>query len=174
MMAAAAVAAGAAVQVFRRGDATEFNRLVDVLLDEVLKLVHLLLRVEKAGGHGIFEQRVAFRFKAGDFRRFKRLAVVLFFLERLALAHQAFILAARAGVGEEGVNALLDAAGFNMRDDGFAQFAGLGFNLVGHNYFLRRAINHICRVNANANAATEWIPRVNRHEMATQFYRQSN
>ena len=59
---------------------------------------------------GFFEQRVAVFFKRGDFRRLERLAAVLFFLERLAFAHQAFIRAARGGVGQKGVNALPDAA----------------------------------------------------------------
>jgi hypothetical protein len=132
IMAAAAVAAGTAGQVFRRRHAAEFNRLADVLLDEVLKLVHFLLRVEEARRDGILEQRVAVLLKRGDFRRLERLATMLFFLERLALVHQAFILAARGGVGEEGVNALLDAAGFDVFGDGFAKLARFGFNFVGH------------------------------------------
>jgi len=132
-VAAAAVAAGTAFgQILRRRNAAQLNRLADLLLDEVLEIVHFLLRVEEAGGDGIFEQRVAVGLKRGDFRRFKRLAGVLFFLERLAFAHQAFILAARGGVGEEGVNAPLDAAGFEVFEDGFAEFARFGFKFGGH------------------------------------------
>jgi hypothetical protein len=158
--AAAGAARTAAVQIFRRGDTAQFNRLANLFLNEVLKFVHLLLRVKKAGSNRVFQQRIAFLLEGGDFSRFQRLAAVLFFLERLALAHQAFIRAARAGVGEESVNAFLDAAGFNMLKDGFAQFAGFGFNLVGHKIiFLRRPINHIHQLNANVNAAADFVCR---------------
>ena len=134
--AAAAVAvAGTAAQIFRRGHAAKLDGFADVFLDKVLEFMHFLLRVEKSAGDGIFQQCVAFFFKRGDFRRFQGLTAMLFFLEHLAFAHQAFILAARGGVGEEGVNALLDAAGLDVIDDGFAKFARFGFNFDGHNNF---------------------------------------
>ena len=128
----AAAATTAAVQIFRRRDAAEFNRLADVLLDEVLQFVHLFLRVEETAGDGILEQRVAVFFKRGDFRRFQRLTGVLFFLERLALAHQALVSAARRGVGQKSIEPLLDATGLDVIDDGFAKLARFGFNLVRH------------------------------------------
>jgi hypothetical protein len=126
----AAAATAAAIQIFRRRDATEFDGLADVFLDEVLELVHFFLRVEEAAGDGIFEKRVAVFFKRGDFRRFQRLTTVLFFLKRLAFAHQAFVSAARRGVGQERIQALLDAAGLDVFDDSFAEFARFGFDFV--------------------------------------------
>jgi hypothetical protein len=41
-------------------------------------------------------------------------------------------LAARAGVGQKGVNALADGNHFRLINDGLAQFPGLIFNLCGH------------------------------------------
>ena len=125
-----AAATAAAVQIFRRRNTTEFNGLADLLLDEVLKLVHFFLRIEKAAGNGIFQQRITVLFKRGDLRWLQRLTAVLFFLQRLTFAHQAFVSAARRGVGQKSVQTLLDAAGLDVLDDGFAKLARFGFNLV--------------------------------------------
>jgi len=129
---AAAATAAAIGQFFRRREAAEFDRLGDGLFDGALQFVHLFLRVEETAGDGILEERVAILFKRGDLRRFQRLAAVLFFLERLALAHQALVSAARGGVSEESINARLDATGLDVFDDDFAQFARFGFNFNGH------------------------------------------
>lgn len=134
-VAAAAMATGTFGQILRRRHTTEFNRLADVLLNQVLEFMHFLLRIEKTSRHRILEQRVAFHFKAGYFCWFQRLATVLFFLERLALVHQTFVLAARGGIGEEGVNAPLDPAGFEVFKDGFAEFSRFSFKFGGHKIF---------------------------------------
>ena len=134
MATAAAVTVTGAFEVFRAGDAAQFDGLVDVLLDAVLKFVHFFLRVEETGGDGIFQQRVPVGFKRGDFRRFQRLAAVLFFLERLALAHQRLVLAARRGVGLKSVNARADAAGLDLFEDGFAKLVRFRFNFCRHKF----------------------------------------
>lgn len=130
IMAVAAATATAAVQIFRRRDATQFDGLANLLLDEVLQFVHFFLRIKEAAGHGILQQRITFLLKRGDLRRFQRLTAVLFFLERLTFAHQAFVSATRRGVRQKRVQARLDAAGLDVLDDGFAELARFGFNLV--------------------------------------------
>ena len=72
----------------------------------------------------------------------ERLRPRLFFLKRLPFAHHRFILAARAGVGQKGANALADGNHFRLVNDGLAQFPGLGFNPCGHNLFIWHTINH--------------------------------
>ena len=145
----AAAATTAAGQILRRRDAAQLDGLADLLLDEMLQLVHLFLRVEEAGGHRVFQERVTFRLEGGDFRRIQRLAAVLFFLERLPLAHQALVGAARGGVRQKSVQALLDAAGLDVFDDGFAQFARFGFNFVGYKLNNWPKINHNHHQKAN-------------------------
>src|ERR1017187_10156773 len=131
-VAAAAVAAGTFGQIFRDRDAAEFDGLGDDFLEGMLQVVHFLLRIEEAGRDGVFQQRVAVFFKRRDFRWVKLLAVVLFFLECLALAHQRFILATRRGIGEESINALADAAGLKLFEDGFAKLVRFRFNFCRH------------------------------------------
>ena len=113
-------------------------------LDGVLEFVHFLLRVEEAGGDGIFQQRVAVFLKGGDFRRFQRLAAVLFFLERLAFAHQGFILAARAVASARKVSMRWRMPpALELFQDGCAKLVRFRFNFGRHKCFGR--INHIRR-----------------------------
>ena len=129
---AAAVAAATFGQFFRVGNAPQFDCFGDVLLDEVLEIVHFFLRVEVGDGDRVFKKGIAILFKSGDFRRFQRLAALLFFLKGLALGHQGFILAARASVSQKGVNPFADAAGFEVFSDDFAKLLGFLFNFGGH------------------------------------------
>jgi hypothetical protein len=152
--AAAAVTVTGAFEVFRVGDAAQFDGLVDVLLDAVLKFVHFFLRVEEAGGDGIYQQRVAVGFKRGDFRRFQRLAAVLFFLERLALAHQRLVLAARRGVGLKSVNARADAAGLDLFEDGFAKLVRFRFNFCRHKFCGGNKAYRLQKSNCQGGTAT--------------------
>jgi hypothetical protein len=119
VMTPAAVAAGTLFQVGGDGQAAEFDRLGDSFLDGILHCMQFFLRVEEAGGHGIFQQRLAFGFKVGYLRRFERPALLLFFLQRLAFAHQRLILAARAVVGQKSVDALADGGHFRLGDSDF-------------------------------------------------------
>lgn len=132
MVAAAAFAARAAFKIRLAGDAPQLERFGNMLLDRMLNLMQLLLRVQKSPRNGIVQQGVAVFFKVGNFNAVERLRTGLFFLERLAFAHQRFILAARGGVGQKSVNALADATGLEVFQNGFAQFAGLVFNFVRH------------------------------------------
>jgi hypothetical protein len=121
-MAAAAAAAGAFFQIGGHRQPAQFNRLGNMFLDGTLDRVQFFLRVEETARHGIAQQRLAVFFKVGNFRRFQHLAVMLFFLERLAFVHQRFILAARAVVGHERLDALADGDHFRLGDDGLAKF----------------------------------------------------
>ncbi len=80
LMTAAAAAAGAFFQIFCAGNAPEFERFGDAFLNATLKLMNFFLGGKETGGDGVFEQYFPVLFKRGDFRRFKRLAVMLFFL----------------------------------------------------------------------------------------------
>lgn len=141
-MAAAAIAATATIarEFLGCGHATELDRHGHGFLDRSLQIVHLFLRVEEVRGDGVFQQRVTVGFKRGDFLGGERLAGVLLFLKRPALAHQAFMLPARGVVGQEGVRAPPDASGFAVFEKGFAEFARLGFNFGGHKILFGRAL----------------------------------
>jgi hypothetical protein len=132
MMATATVTARAGIEIRFGGNTAQFDRFGNGFLNEMLHLVQLFLRIEKSTRNGILHQVVAMFFEVGNFSAFERLRPRLFFLKRLPLAHHRFILAARAGVGQKGVNALADGNHFRLVNDGLAQFFGLGFNLCGH------------------------------------------
>jgi hypothetical protein len=134
VMATATFAAGTFGQIISRRNASELDRFADHLFHHILDLVHFFLRVEKTGGNGIFQQGFPAGFERRDFRRVKRLAVMLFFLQGLAFAHQRLILAAGGGVGHESINALADAAGLELFQDGFAQFVRFGFDFCRHKF----------------------------------------
>jgi hypothetical protein len=158
-MAAATAAAGAFVQILGGGQASEFEGFGNLPLDGILNGVQFFLRVEKTAGHGIFQERFAAGLKIGNLRRCERLAVVLFLVERLTFAHEYFILAARAGVGHERVNAFADGEHFRLRDKGLAEFARFFFDFCRHKIYFARTINHNCRTKAilNVSAAAQFI-----------------
>jgi hypothetical protein len=106
-----------------------------MLLDGTLHRVQFFLRVKKPGGHGVFQQRLAFGFKLGNLRGFERLAVLLFFLQRLAFAHERFILGPRAGVGQKRVDAFADGNHFRLGDNDPAKFLRFFFNDGWHKLF---------------------------------------
>ena len=134
MMTAATVAAGAFFQIGFARNAAKLERFGNVFLDGMLKLVQFLLRVQKRRRRRNFQQRVAVLFKVGDFNAIQRLAVVLLFVQRVALAHDGFVLAARGGVGHKGVNALADGRHFRLVHDDLAQFACFFFNFSRHKF----------------------------------------
>ena len=129
MATATAIAAGTFfLEIGIGGHATELERLVDVLIHGMLDFVQFILRLQKAAGHGIFEQRIALFFKVGHFLAVQRLAGVLFLVQGLALAVHFVKLAARAVVGQKRVNAVADGRPLWLRDNGFAKLARLIFN----------------------------------------------
>jgi len=66
-MAAAAVAAGAFLQIGFGRNAPQLECFGNLFLDGMLKLMQFLLRVQKAAGGGIFQQLITVLFKIGDF-----------------------------------------------------------------------------------------------------------
>jgi hypothetical protein len=122
LVASAAVAAGALGQIISHGDTTELNCLGDGLLDRFLDLVHLFLGVQEAGGHGILQEGLAVAFKLSNLGGVQGLAMMLFFLEGLALGHQGFILAPRPVISHESVNAFADPGSLHLLKDCLAQF----------------------------------------------------
>ena len=61
--------------------------------------------------------------------------MMLFLLQRLALVHQALILALGNGVREEGVYALADPSFLEFFQDGLTQFVGFRLDFCWHNVF---------------------------------------
>ena len=117
--------------------ATEQEAMLEYQSTEACRM-EFLLRVEKAGRHRIFQQRLAAFFKFRNLRRFERLAVLLFFLQRLAFAHQDFILAARAVIRQKSINATADGDHFRLGNDGLAKFPRFFFDFCGHKILILR------------------------------------
>ena len=134
--------ARAFLKIFCKRNAAQFKRLGNVLLDRVLHLVKFLLCVEEAPRDRIAQQRLAALFKLGNLCGRERMAVLLLFLQRLALAHQRLILAARRRVRQKRVNPPADGDHFRLRDDGLAKLHRLFFDFCAHKVFSARVINH--------------------------------
>jgi hypothetical protein len=109
VMAAAAAATVTAGKIFLGRDPSELDGLGDRFLNHALQVVHFFLGIQEGNGNRIFEQVVPVFFKSGYFGAFQSLATVLLFLQFLAGVHDRFVLAARAGVGEESVDAFTDS-----------------------------------------------------------------
>jgi hypothetical protein len=124
--ATAAVAAGtsALFQIFARGQATQFQRFADVLLDGVFHFVKFFLGINEAARHGIAHQRVAILLEAGNFFAAQGEGTLLLLPEFLAPVHQAVILVAGLGVTHESADALMDGLNFGQIENGLAKFSG--------------------------------------------------
>ena len=120
MMTAATVTTRMVFQIFRRGYAAQLKRFGDVFLDGMLDFVKFLARVEKSASHRILQQAVAMLLKIRNLRAFQRLATMLFVMQRLAFARHRFILGARAGIGQKGVNAFANGNHFRLGNNGRA------------------------------------------------------
>jgi len=121
-VATAAVAAGAFSQFIRQWDAAKFNGLGDGPFDRFFNFMHFLLRVQKTGGHRVFQKRIPFAFKFSNLGGGQGLAMMLLFLEGLTFGHEGFILAARTVIGHESVDALADTRSLHLLEDRLAQF----------------------------------------------------
>src|ERR1035437_8692729 len=106
-MAAAIVTAGFAfAHFFRRGQATQFNRLAHVTVDGLLRVVQFLLRLQKSARDGVAAERLALLFEIGNLIARERLGLLLLLLQRLSLGHEGFVLAARPVIRDERTDAL--------------------------------------------------------------------
>jgi hypothetical protein len=123
MMAAAAVAAGTTfLQILLGGDAAQLKRLGDVLLDSVLQFVQFFLGVDEPFGDRVAQKGVPLAIEGGDFIAIQGQALVLAFVEGLALLAQFLVLPPRIGVGHERFDAPADVLKLRLPDDGLAQF----------------------------------------------------
>ena len=84
-MATAAVATGTFLQILLGGNAAQFERLADEFLHSLLQFVQFLLGVDEPFGHRIAQEGVALAIESGDFTAIQREALVLAFVEGLAL-----------------------------------------------------------------------------------------
>jgi hypothetical protein len=139
VMAAAAAATVAAGKIFLGRDPAQLDGLGDRLLDDVLQIVHFFLGIQEGDGDRVFEQVIPVLFKSGNFGAIQSLATMLLFLQFLAGVHDRFVLAARAGVGEESLDAFTDSRRLQLGENGFAEFFSLRFNLCGHKYAHNKA-----------------------------------
>jgi hypothetical protein len=124
MMAAAAVAARTFLQILLRGNAAQFDRLADELLNSLLQLVHLFLGVNEPFADWIVQESVPLRVERSDFAVIQGKALMLAFVERAALLAQALVLLLRGGVRHETFDAPADALELGLLNDAFAQFQG--------------------------------------------------
>jgi hypothetical protein len=122
MMATAAVAAGTVLQILLGGNAAQFKCLGDVLLHFLLQFVQFLLSVNEPFGHRISQEDFAFVVKGGDFSAIQGEALMLAFVEGLALLAQALVLPPRIRVGHEGLDAPANALKLGLLDNRLAQF----------------------------------------------------
>ena len=94
MMATAAVAATAAIQVFVSGHATQFQGLVDELVNGLLHRMNFFLGVEEAASDWILEERFPILFKRSNFIAGQGRGRLLLLLKRLPFGHQIIVLGA--------------------------------------------------------------------------------
>jgi len=95
------------------------------LLNLLLQLVHFLLGLDEPLAHRIVQEGVAFGIEGGHLAAIQGESLVLAFVQRAAFFRQALVLLLRAGVSQEGIDALADALKLRLLDNGFAQFHSL-------------------------------------------------
>lgn len=124
-MAAVAMFA-AALEVFGRGQAAEFDGLADMAGDLGADPLHPLLGFHELAHGGVSQELVASAFEVGDFLLGEGQAHLLFLLQGLSFGQDAFVGRARGGITQEGVLLLLGGHHAGLVQDGLAEFAGLG------------------------------------------------
>jgi len=122
---ATAAAAAALFKIFRLRQATELDRLRDVILDRVAQSVQFFLRIQETLRDRIRQQRVAGRFEIGDLLAAQGEGLVLLLVQRAALVHDRFVLRAGAFIAHEGVNLRPQRQHRRLGEDGIAQVLGL-------------------------------------------------
>ncbi len=135
--AAAAMAAGTGFQIGFRGQAPEFEGLGNVLINRFVDLMQFFLRVEKASGHGIFQQSVTVFFEGGNFFSGQRHGTLLFLLQSLALSHDAVVLRLRFFIGHKDFDALAGRAQIRLLQDCLAKL----FRFLANLAFLGRCLH---------------------------------
>jgi hypothetical protein len=139
MAAAAGTTGAAAFQVFLGGNAPEFKRFADQLVDLFLNVLHRFLGFDKTFAHGIAEERLAIGIEDRYFSLIKGQALLLFLMEETAFFGQVLVLLFRFGIGHECFHLLANILKFRLLDDGLAQFAcfladdALSLNKCFHN-----------------------------------------
>lgn len=149
VMTAATVSARAGIEIVLGWKATKFNRLGDVFLDGVLKLMQLFLGIHEFTRDRIVQQHFAVLFKVGYFVAAEGQGTLLLFIQRLSLGHDGLILAASDIVRHELVNPLPDSAHIWLGKNRAAQFAGffkdhISFSIGRHKFwFVPRSVARI-------------------------------
>lgn len=125
MLATAAVAAGAVVEILWLGHAAQLKSLGDKLADRFLYRLHGLLRFEKALCDGAAEEGLAPLFEVGNFRHVERRACLLLVLEHRAAVAQLLVLHLDAFVRQKGIHLPADHWKVGLVEYGLAEFPRL-------------------------------------------------
>jgi len=142
IMAMAAAATAAALEIFLGWQMAQFQGLIDVFLDGFLDLVHFFLGVDEGAGDRVIEQGFAMGLEVGNFLAGKRLGVLLFLLEGLAFGHEAFVLLAAFIIVHEGVDVFAGGTEILLIQDGLAEFPGF----LADERFFDSAVHKLKRV----------------------------
>src|SRR6185437_4200265 len=86
--------------------ASEFERLADMLIYGLMNVVHFFLRFEEATGNRITQDGFAFLFKRRDFLAGQLLGALLLLLQGLAFGHESLVLGPGFVVCDEFFNSL--------------------------------------------------------------------
>lgn len=147
--ATAAATATAAHFLFGR-QTSEFEGLIDVLMDRLLDLVQFFLRVHEIPGHGVLHQAFAMLLEVSNLLSGQRDSHLLLLLQRLAFVNEAVVLGARLFVAHERVDALANRLHVGLVQDGLAELTGFlhyrrFFDRRLHNLFRFKTIRgHLC------------------------------
>ena len=120
----ATATATARLEIFRLGQATEFDGLGDVVLDGVAQAVQFFLRIKETFGDRVLEQRIAARFKISDLLAAQGERLMLLLVQRAPLVHDRLVLRTGILVAHEGVNPRTQREHGRLGEDGVAQVLG--------------------------------------------------
>ena len=123
-MAAAAVAASTAAQIFVRRHSAQFQGFVHVLVNGRLNVVQFLLGVKEVASDGIVEDSFALLFEIVNLFPAERHGHLLLLLKRLAFGDESVVLPACLFVSHERVNPLANRLHIGLVQNGLAQFPG--------------------------------------------------
>src|SRR5687768_11580772 len=118
---AAAIPAGAVVDIFELRPAAEFERLIQVASHHLMKLLHLLLRLHEVHGRPLAHQVLSQGLKLGDFLLFDIDSSALLHLKQLAKLVHLLQLKFQILVPHKGIDLLLQLLEIGLVNDGLTK-----------------------------------------------------
>jgi len=138
-------AATAFAEIALLGQPPQLKRLLHLLANHVLNLLHALLRLHKTGRDCIGKERLALLVELLNFLRVNFLAHVLLLMQFLALFAQAAILVLSCGIAHEGLNLPVSLLKTRIVENRLAQLprfldnSVVAFGLVTHKNIIKIA-----------------------------------